>query len=103
MTFRVRHEWPDKPRRILTAELVTCPHCGTLRVTEEGRPTRYLRSVGSPAERERLEEPPCLAPPLPKYRTQKKRDRIGCELGAAARERALRSAGGRGPGGSSDA
>ena len=92
MTFRVRHEWPDKPRRILSAELVTCPHCGTLRVTEEGRPTRYLRSVGSPEERDRVEEPPCIEPPQPKYRTARKRDRIGCELTPMARERALREA-----------
>ena len=95
MTFRVRHEWPATPARVLAAELATCPHCGTLRVLEAGRPTRYIRAVPDGPERDRLDEPPCIAVPLAKYRTQKKRDRIGCELTPAARERALRELGDR--------
>lgn len=91
-SWRARHEWPATPTRVLLAEIVTCPHCGTLRVVEEGKPTRYLRRVGDPAERDREDEPPCIAPPEPRYRTQKKRDRIGCEITATARERALRAA-----------
>lgn len=90
MTFRVRHEWPEKPSRVLTAELATCKHCGTLRVTEEGKPTRYLRSVGAESERDRFDEPPCIEPPPRRGYKQKKRDKIGCELGAEARERAIR-------------
>ena len=92
MTFRVRHEWPASPTRVLAAELATCPHCGTLRVTEAGRPTRYIRAVPDGPERDREDEPPCIAPPLPRARTVKRRDRIGCELTQDARERALREA-----------
>lgn len=92
VTFRVRHEWPEKPTRILAAELATCVHCGTLRVLEAGKPTRYLRRVSDEKERDRVEEPPCIEPPAPKHRAQKRRDKIGCELGPMARERALREA-----------
>ena len=92
MTFRVRHEWPDKPRRILSAELVTCPHCGTLRVSEAGKPPRYLRAVVTESERDRFDEPPCIELPPRRNGAGPKRDRIGCELGAGARERALRAA-----------
>jgi hypothetical protein len=64
MTFRVRHEWPERPTRLLTAETSVCPHCGTLRVVEEGRETRYLRRSAKESERNTTVEPPCLeAPP----------------------------------------
>lgn len=92
MTFRVRHEWPDQPRRILAAELVTCPHCGTLRVSEEGKPARYLRAVAQESERDRFDEPPCIELPPRRPHGPPRRDRIGCELSAGARERALRDA-----------
>jgi hypothetical protein len=91
VTFRLRHEWPTEPRRVLSAELVSCPHCGTLRVTEAGRPTRYLRRVSEEAERDREDEPPCLEPPTPRQRARAPRDKIGCELGPRARERGLRA------------
>lgn len=56
MSFRLRHEWPELPARLLAAELATCSHCGTLRVTEAEKPTRYLQQ----RKGELLEEPPCL-------------------------------------------
>lgn len=97
MTFRVRHEWPAKPRRLLAAELATCPHCGTLRVTEEGKPTRYIRPVLVEAERDRVDEPPCIELPKRTSAPGRRRDAIGCELSQGARERAVREAVGRAP------
>ncbi|NBU16400.1 MAG: hypothetical protein EBS48_05185 [Actinobacteria bacterium] len=90
MTFRLTHDWPRTPTRILAAELSVCPHCGTLRVIEDGRPTTYLRP-GVAEQRDRLlEEPPCIEQPRrPTYRART-RDRIGCALGPEARARAFR-------------
>lgn len=92
MTFRVRHDWPATPTRVLAAELATCPHCGTLRVIEAGQPTRYIRAVPDGPERDRVDEPPCISVPPARSRTVRRRDRIGCELTQEARERALREA-----------
>jgi len=104
MTFRVRHEWPEKSTRIVDAELVTCPHCHTLRVTTAGKPTRFLRRVPCATcavdpkkphdcERDRETEPPCIEPPPPPKRAGARgRDRIGCEFGPLALERAKREA-----------
>lgn len=74
MTFRVRHEWPEKSTRIVDVELVTCPHCRTLRITDPRDGTRYV-VANEPQkldERDRviprLDEPPCIEPPPPPRR-----------------------------------
>ncbi len=70
MTFRVRHEWPANPTRLLSAELVSCPHCHVLRVTEAGKLTRYLRRLPNENQsgRDSETEPPCIEPPPPPRR-----------------------------------
>lgn len=57
--FHLRHDFGDTSRRLLTAELATCLQCGTLRVVEEGKPTRYLQQGKGGSE----EAPPCIEPP----------------------------------------
>lgn len=91
MSFQVRHSWPTTPTRILTAEVSTCSHCGTLRVIEEGKPTRYLLQR-TDAGRDVLEEPPCLRPVDRRARKPRAFDWIGSDRRPGALQRALRGA-----------
>jgi len=70
--YRLRHEWPARTTRILTAEIASCFHCGAVRVVEEGRPTRYLMPLYAGGDRDRVLEPPCVDPP-PRRRRERER------------------------------
>jgi hypothetical protein len=86
VTFRLRHEWRDGPE-IGGVRRATCPHCETLRVENPSSspPVVFMQpGVGATPE-----EPPCLEPKRRGIRRAGKRDRFGCELGQAARERAV--------------
>lgn len=72
MSYRLRHDWPSTPTRVLVAELSSCRSCGVLRVIEEGKPTRFLLPLDAGGERERTTEPPCIDLP-PKRRQERER------------------------------
>lgn len=61
MTFQVRHDW-HKGATIAGAELATCAHCQTLRVTES--PTvHYVKREAQEDRRVLRAEPPCVGAP----------------------------------------
>lgn len=88
-TYRTHHEWVDGAS-VLGAQLATCAHCGTMRVTDESRhpSPRFILRVSDPQYRDGFEMPPCLEASAPKGA----RERAVAMNRARAREQAVRSA-----------
>lgn len=82
MSFQLRHSYPAKGSRILSAVIASCSHCSTVRVEEDGEPPHFIKrgdmteiqeetfapyDDGRPSTRRRLArvllEPPCVSPP----------------------------------------
>lgn len=89
MSYRPTHEFV-KGATILGAQLATCSHCGTMRVTDEARhpQPRYIIRAGDVPERDGFDVPACLAPNAPPGA----RERAEAMNRARAREQAVRTA-----------
>lgn len=90
MTFRTRHEFIDGAT-ILGAQLATCPHCGTQRVTEPSRhpqPRYILPGCSDAILRDGYDMPPCIEP----RETKGAKERVLAMNRARARDAAVRAA-----------
>lgn len=89
MSYRPSHDFIDGAS-ILGAQLATCSHCQTLRVTNAARhpQPRFVVRTTDESKRDTFEVPPCIAP------TESKgaRERATAMDRARAREQAVREA-----------
>lgn len=88
--FRTKHEFVDGAS-ILGATLATCPHCRTLRVTDEARhpqPRYILPGVKDESLRDGFDAPPCITPVTSRGAVE----RQSAMNRARAREQAVRNA-----------